>query len=186
MGLKEILKKQGYTDEQIQAVEDAMKENGIYVSSVENPKETIDKLQQDYEHLQTEYENLKTSSKDNESASETIRKLQDEVNRGKIETAAIIELTKAGALDVDYLMFKAEKSGEFKKLSMDENGKVAGVDELVSSLKKNHAAQFTDQLKPQEALVRTGIKKLEETAAPDDEPKTLEEAIAQKLSGENE
>lgn len=184
MGLKGILKNQGYTDEQIQAVLDAMKENGIYASSVENPEETINKLQEDYEHLKTEHDNLKKSNKDNASASETIKKLQNEVNRGKIETAAIIELTKAGALDVDYLMFKAEKSGEFQKLNMDENGKVTGIDELVSSLKKNHAAQFMDSQK-QQNMQRAGIKKLEDTQIPDDEPKTLEEAIAQKISGED-
>lgn len=186
MGLEGILKKQGYTDEQIQTILDAMKENGVYISSVENPEETINKLKEDYSHLNAEYESLKDSNKDDASASETIKKLQDEVNRGKLETAAIMELTRAGALDVDYLMFKAEKSGEFQKLHLDENGKITGVDELISSLKKNHAAQFTDSLKQQEILVRTGIKKLESAEVSDDEARTLEEAIAQKYSDEDE
>ena len=47
MGLKEILKNLGYTDEQIKAVIDAMTENKLHVSSVENPEDTIRQLQEE-------------------------------------------------------------------------------------------------------------------------------------------
>lgn len=184
MGLKEILKSQGYTDEQIQAVVNAMKENGIYTASVENSEETIRKLQTDNEQLKNEMDSLQKQKKEDVSAVETIKKLQDEIHKGKIETAAIIGLTKAGALDVDYLLYKAEKAGELKKLKVDENGKVAGTEELVDGLKKNYAAQFKSETSQPEMIVRAGIKKLEKNDLPDDEPATLEEAIAQKFSEE--
>lgn len=184
MSLKEILKSQGYTDEQIQAIVNAMKENGIYTASVENPEEMIKKLQADNEQLRTEMGNLQEQKKDDLSAVETIRKLQDEIRKGKIETAAIIGLTKAGALDVDYLMYKAEKSGEIEKLKVNENGKVVGTEELVGGLMKNYAAQFKSAPDQAETFVRAGIKKLEKNDVPDDEPTTLEEAIAQKFSEE--
>lgn len=184
MSLKEILKSQGYTEEQIQAIVNAMKENGIYTASVENPEETIRKLQADNEQLRTEMGSLQAQKKENVSAVETIKKLQDEIRKGKIETAAIIGLTKAGALDVDYLMYKAERSGEIEKLKVDENGKVVGTEELVNGLMKNHAAQFKSVSDQAGTPVRAGIKKLEKNDAPDDEPATLEEAIAQKYSEE--
>lgn len=184
MSLKEILKSQGYTEEQIQSIVNAMKENGIYTASVENPEETIRKLQADNEQLRTEMGSLQEQKKEDVSAVETIKKLQDEIRKGKIETAAIIGLTKAGALDVDYLMYKAERSGEIEKLKVDENGKVVGTEELVNGLMKNHAAQFKSAADQTEVPVRAGIKKLDKNAVPDEEPTTLEEAIAQKYSEE--
>jgi len=66
-----------------------------------------------YERLKAESKK-RQSEKEDASAGETIRQLQEEIRRGRIETAAIIGLTKAGAMDVDYLMYKAEKSGELR------------------------------------------------------------------------
>ena len=94
MSLKEILKSQGYTEEQIQTIMNAMKENGIFTAFVENPEETIRKLQADNEQLRTEMGSLQEQKKKDVSAVETIKKLQDEIRKGKIETAAIIGLTK--------------------------------------------------------------------------------------------
>ena len=47
MDLRAILKKQGFTDDQIKAVMDEMSANKLYVSSVEDPEETIRKLQEE-------------------------------------------------------------------------------------------------------------------------------------------
>lgn len=182
MDLKQMLKNLGYTDEQIQAVLNAMRENGIYTSTVENPDETINELQRKYDGLMEKHNTLQSTKKDDLAAGKTIEKLQNEIRKGKIETAAIIELIKEGAADVDYLMFKAERTGELQKLKVDENGKVVGASELADSLKKNYASQFSKPASQQDPLIRTGIKKLDEAELPDNEPKTLEEAIAQKFS----
>ena len=81
-------------------------------------------------------------------------------------------------------MYKAEKAGEIEKLKVDENGKVVGTEELVNSLMKNHAAQFKSASDQPEVPIRAGIKKLDKSAVPDEEPTNLEEAIAQKFSEE--
>lgn len=192
MGLKEILKNLGYTDEQIKAVIDAMTENKLHVSSVENPEEAIRLLQEEKTALEGEYAKLQKASgrqadPDGQSAAEEIKKLKETIQRGKIDTKLIVELTKAHALDVDYLMYQAEKAGAMKGIKVDDNGNVSGVEELVENLKKSHAGQFEPAAPANgAAMVRTGIKKLDNTAQAEDVPQTLEEAIAQKYSGEEE
>lgn len=110
--------------------------------------------------------------------------MREEVKKTKLAAVAMISLTKAGAKDVDYLMYKAENDGELQKLNVGEDGKINGVDEMVSGLQKNYAAYFVDADKDKETLVRAQVKKLEVGQMPDEEPQTLEEAIAQKYSGE--
>lgn len=192
MGLKEILKNLGYTDEQIKAVIDAMTENKLHVSSVENPEDTIRQLQEEKAALEGENAKLQKSpdrqtDPAGQSAAEEIRKLKETIQQGKINTKMIVELTKAHALDVDYMMYQAEKTGAVKGIKVDDNGNVFGVEELVENLKKSHSGQF--EVAAQEngaSMKRTGIKKLENAAQAEDVPQTLEEAIAQKYSGEEE
>lgn len=192
MGLKELLKKLGYTDEQIKGITDAMSENKLHVSSVENPEETIKQLQEEKTKLEGENVKLQKSSKkqadpaDN-TAAEEIRKLQQTIQKSKIDTKLIVALTKANALDVDYLMYQAEKTGAMEDIKIDDNGNVTGVDELVENLRKSHASQFEAAASPSGVnMTRTGIKKLDNTVPVDNVPQTLEEAIAQKFSGDEE
>ncbi len=188
MGLMEILKNLGYTDEQIKAITDAMAENKLHVSSVENPEETIKQLQEEKSRLEAENaKHQKDSGKKADlpdtTTAEEIRKLKETIQRGKVDTQLIVELTKARAQDVDYLMYQIEKSGARKDIRIDDNGNVTGVGELVENLKKSYASQF-ETVTP--SGVRTGVKKLEKTTPVDDVPQTLEEAIAQKFSGDEE
>ncbi len=192
MDLRTILKKQGFTDDQIKAVMDEMSANKLYVSSVENPEETITRLQGEKAKLKEDAKQQKAEKKQTSpadtTAAEEIRKLQETVRQGQINTQLIVALTKAHASDVDYLMYQAEKSGGIKNIGIDEDGRVTGVDELVASLKKNHAGQFEDPGADAGQLVRAGIKKLEtgDAAGDDASPQTLEEAIARKYSGDEE
>ena len=192
MDLKAILKKQGYTDEQIKAVMDEMSANRLYVSSVEDPEETITRLQEEKAKLEEDAKQQKTAKEQaalpDTSAAEEIRKLQETVRRGQINTQLIVALTKAHATDVDYLMYQAEKTGDIKNIQIDEAGKVTGVDELVTSLKRNHAGQFEDSGHDAGQLVRAGIKKLDTGDASGDDaaPQTMEEAFARMYSGEEE
>lgn len=192
MGLKEILKKQGYTDEQIKAIMDEMATNNLHVSSVENPEETIRQLQKEKEKLEEDAKKQgvekKPTDQTDPSASEEIRKLQETIRKGQINTKLLVALTKANATDVDYLMYQAEKNGDIKNIKIGDDGKITGVDEVVTSLKKSHAGQFEEPRSNDGQLVRTGIKKLETDAASGEAvaPQTLEEAIAQKYSGDEE
>lgn len=192
MDLRAVLKEQGYTDEQIKAVMDAMSANRLYVSSVENPEETITRLQEEKEKLEEDAKQQKAAGEQaalpDTTAAEEIRKLQETVRQGQINTQLIVALTKAHAADVDYLMYQAEKTGEISKVRIGDDGKVTGVDELVDSLKKNHAGQFEDPGTDAGQFVRAGIKKLEtgDVAGDAEAPQTLEEAIARKYSGDEE
>ena len=184
MGLKEILKSLGYSDEQITKIVETMKENNIHVSSDGQPDEAVKKLQEEIEQLKKDNEALQ--QKKDSTASEEVAKLQQVISENRRDAAVILALTKAHAEDVDYLMYKALKSGELEKIKTDESGKITGVDELVANLKKNYAGQFETQSATVQQPVRVNIKKLDDQTMTDAEPKTLEEAIAQKLSGETE
>ena len=59
MDLRAILKKQGFTDDQIKAIMDEMSANKLYVSSVENPEETIRKLQEEKGKLEEDVKRQK-------------------------------------------------------------------------------------------------------------------------------
>lgn len=113
MDLRAILKKQGYTDEQIKAIMDEMSANKLYVSSVENPDETISRLQEEKAKLKEDARQQKPAKEQaalpDATAAEEIRKLQETVRQGQINTQLIVALTKAHASDVDYLMYQAEK-----------------------------------------------------------------------------
>ncbi|MCM1057725.1 MAG: hypothetical protein NC517_08970 [Firmicutes bacterium] len=191
MDLEQILKEQGYTEEQIKAILDAMSASKLYVSSVEKPEEVIKQLQTDKQALekqaaaaQASATQEKSQEKSEETAAE-IRRLQETVQKAQIDLRLVQALTKAHAADVEYMLYQAERSGGLKNVKLGEDGSVSGVDELVEELKKNFSAQFDQprQTVPQE-MVRTGIKKLHEQEKGDDVPRTLEEAIAQKLSEE--
>lgn len=187
MDLKAILKKQGYTDDQIKIIMDELAANKLYVSSVENPEETIKKLEKEKAKLEEDAKKKPDDQLDT-TAAEEIKKLQETVRQGRINTQLIVALTKAHAADVDYLMYQAEKTGDIKKIQIDEDGKVTGVDELVASLKRNHAGQFEDSGHDAGQLVRGGIKKLEtgDVSGDDAAPQTMEEAFARMYSGDEE
>lgn len=87
----------------------------------------------------------KTTGKDEESqqkitAYETeIANLKKENEDLKTENALKFALLAAGAVDVDYLVFKAKEKGEIK---LGDDGKVKGEDDLISGLKTQLPAMF--------------------------------------------
>lgn len=81
-------------------------------------------------------EGLQQKISDYESEIETLKTENAEL---KTENALKFALMSAGAVDVDYLVFKAKEKGEIK---LDENGKIKGEDDLISGLKTQHPAMF--------------------------------------------
>lgn len=69
----------------------------------------------------------------------TIATLQQENETLKTENALKFALKDAGAVDVEYLVFKAKEKGELK---LGEDGKIKGIDELVTGLKTQLPSQF--------------------------------------------
>ena len=57
----------------------------------------------------------------------------------KKENALKFALVAAGAVDVDYLVFKAKEKGEIK---LGDDGKIKGEDDLISGLKTQHPTMF--------------------------------------------
>lgn len=196
------MKKLGYTDEQISTVTAELQKNNLAVTANQDAGAETKKLQEELAALRAENSALKEAQKNaagtkkepdaakagqdagntSEAAAE-VKKLREQMEAERIRAAAVLELTKAHAQDVDYMMYLAEKDGSLKGLKIGDDGKVAGAAELVDTLKKAHAAQFTAE-QTAGSLTRTGIKKLEGQAGQETEPETLEEAIAQKYAEE--
>lgn len=185
MDLEKILKEQGYTDEQIKAILDAMAANKLHVSSVEKPEETIRQLQEDKKKLEMDNADLQKAAAAPPSAGETaaeVKRLRETMQKTQIDLQLVKALTKANAADVDYMLYQAERSGGIKGIKVNDDGSVSGVDELVEGLKKDFSAHFIQPGSKGQELVRAGIKKLDDAARADETPQTLEEAITQKLS----
>ena len=87
----------------------------------------------------------KSTGKDEETqqkitAYETeIADLKKENAELKTENALKFALVAAGAVDVDYLVFKAKEKGEIK---LGDDGKIKGEDDLISGLKTQHPTMF--------------------------------------------
>ena len=153
MTLKEILKAQGLTDEQIVAVEAAMKENKVFTAGEENLDIRYGKLKTEYDSLSAQHgeatkalEELKKANKGNEALQgriveyETqIQGLQAELQKARTDAAIKVALLEAKGLDIDYLTFKLREKGE---LELDENGNIKGLDDKIAGLKTQFPTQF--------------------------------------------
>lgn len=81
-------------------------------------------------------EGLQQKITDYESEIETLKQENADL---KTENALKFALVAAGAVDVDYLVFKAKEKGE---VELGDDGKIKGEDELISGLKTQHPAMF--------------------------------------------
>ena len=153
MTIQEILKTAGLTDEQINAVAEAMKANKVYTASEENLDIRYGKLKADHESVTKQYgeaqsliEELKKSSKGNESLQakvaeyeSKVQELTEQLKEEKIASAVKVGLLSEKATDIDYLTFKLKEEGE---LEMDEKEQIKGWEEKISELRKKYPNQF--------------------------------------------
>lgn len=158
MNLIEILKAKGINDELIQAIQEDMKANSIYTASEENLDIRYGKLktrsEADAKELETTkatLEEIRNSTKDYAELQQkltehdkVVAQLQQELADANWKAEAKVGLLSAGAVDVDYLMFKLEESmkADGKEKKLDENGKIPGWNELLSSLQTKVPTQF--------------------------------------------
>ena len=169
MTIAEILKAKGLDDATISAIQEDMKANSIFTASEENLDVRYGKLKTQHDGTTAELTEaqkliaeLKKSTKGNEDLQgkitgyETqVAQLQAELEQTKLESAIKVELLSAKALDVDYLAFKLREKGE---LELDDQGKIKGWDDKISSLKTQFPTQFES----------AGGKKYEEHKLPTD------------------
>lgn len=153
MTINEILKAKGLDDTAINSVLDDMRANKLFLAAEENMDIRYGKLKTQHEGTSKQLEEanalietLKKSTKGQEDAQQKItayeqqvQQLQAELEKTKILSEAKVELLAAGALDVDYLLFKLQEKGE---LSMDEHGKLKDWDDKLAGLKTQLPTQF--------------------------------------------
>lgn len=71
-----------------------------------------------------------------------VQQLQAELEKTKLENAIQLALRDAKAVDPDYLAFKLREKYSANELTLDENGKVKGMDDKLAGLKTQFPAQF--------------------------------------------
>lgn len=150
MNISEILKAKGISDETIAAVLDEMKQNKIFTASEENLDIRYGKLKTQHEGTTKQLEeanNLIEELKKNNTGNEAlqqqvtayeqqVKQLQAELEEAKINAEAKVGLLEAKAVDVDYLLFKMREKAKSdgKTIELDDNGKIKGWDDMLSSL----------------------------------------------------
>ena len=88
-----------------------------------------------------------------------VQQLQAELEKTKLENAIQLALRDAKAVDPDYLAFKLREKYSADELTLDENGKVKGMDDKLAGLKTQFPAQFEG----------SSSKKVIENKLPDDQ-----------------
>lgn len=180
---REFLKELGLEAEVIDKI---MAENG---KDIEAHKANGDKLTADLTAKTKEHdealaliEELKTKNAGNEELQKSVADYESKVaqltaenEQLKVDKAVEIALleNKAKASDIDYLMFKIK--AEHKDLTLDENGKVKGIDDIISGAKTAYAGNFEAVSKK-----KYDPNPLPTGNPPENEPATLAEALAQK------
>lgn len=153
MTINEILKASGLDDTAITGVLDSMKANKIFLASEENMDIRYPKLKTQHEGVNKQLqealatiETLKKSTKGQEDAQKQIaeheareQELLAELEKTKVLSEAKFALKDAGALDVDYLLYKLQEKGE---LALGDDGKIKDWEDKLAGLKTQLPTQF--------------------------------------------
>lgn len=153
MTINEILKASGLDDTAITGVLDSMKANKIFLASEENMDIRYPKLKTQHEGVNKQLqealatiETLKKSTKGQEDAQKQIAEheareqaLLAELEKTKVLSEAKFALKDAGALDVDYLLYKLQEKGE---LALGDDGKIKDWEDKLAGLKTQLPTQF--------------------------------------------
>lgn len=122
---------------------------------------------------------LKKGTKDNEELQgkitgyETqVATLQAELAKTRLDNAIQLALRDAKAVDPDYLAYKLHEKYKPEELTLDENGKVKGMDEKLSGLKNQFPNQF--EASGTKKIIEN---KLDEGEPEEAEPMNLEDAL---------
>ena len=130
-------------------------------------------------------EGFKKTAKGNEELQGQITTYQDQVKQlqaqlvqTQIDSGLKIAFMEAGGTDIDFLIWKAKNANDGKPLELGEDGKIKGIDDLISGLKTSAPNHFK----------KAGGVKVEENPLPSgkervDEPQTLADAI--RMQNEN-
>lgn len=110
----------------------------------------------------------------------TVAQLQSELEETKLDNAIQLALRDAKAVDPDYLAYKLREKYKPEELTLDENGKVKGMDEKLSGLKTQFPAQF--EVSGQKKILEN---RLQDGEHGDSEPKSLADALKMAYEPKN-
>ena len=194
MTLAEILAAQNLNEEQINAITAAMKENKIYTSAEENIDIRYNKLKEEKQAQDNEFQKaqelikqLQDSAKGNEEIQNKIKEYEAQIEQLKTDAAKtkLDYAIKTGLLErnvnpdsIDYLLFKINQDN--KELKLDENDKLQGID--FDELKTKYVSHF--KAEDSNASKRLDPNSLPQGGEPNNEPKSLADALKQKYSNE--
>ena len=192
MQFNEILAAQNLTEEQINAITAAMKENKIYTSAEENIDIRYNKLKEEKQAQDNEFQKaqelikqLQDSAKGNEEIQNKIKEYEAQIEQLKTDAAKakLDYAIKTGLLErnvnpdsIDYLLFKINQDN--KELKLDENDKLQGID--FDELKTKYVSHF--KAEDSNASKRLDPNSLPQGGEVDNEPKSLADALKQKYS----
>lgn len=192
MDLKEILASQSLSEEQITAIETAMKENKIYLADEENLSIRYNKLKEDKQAQDNEFQKaqelikqLQDSAKDNENVQTKIKEYEAQIEQLQADAAKakLDYAIKAGLLErninpdsMDFLLFKINQNN--KELKLGEDDKLEGID--FDEIKTKYASHF--KAEDSNAGKKLDPNSLPQGGEPNNEPKSLADALKQKYS----
>jgi len=184
--MEELLKKLGYSDEQIQAILKGMTEAKIYTTKEEKIEERYTKLKEQKEDLEgqlktanttigelkknnADNEELQTKVKEYETTIETLTKDSEaKIRNLTLDTAISNWLAANKAKHSDLLTTKFDR----KKLVVNEDGTVTGIDEQGKTFKESYKDLFEQTL--------GGISPDNNGSATDGEVTDMRSALAQR------
>lgn len=165
--IKELLKKLGYTDEDVTKIEQGLSDEKIFLTKEENLEERYSKLKTQKEDLekqvktltetnkniQTEYDNYKKGSITQEEYETKVKEIQEEadnkVKQNNFDSKLVVKLMSKEINAKDALDIKANL--DMSKISLDGENFI-GLDEQIKDLKERK-----DYLFNKEETIITGV-----------------------------
>lgn len=152
MNLKELLEKQGLSEEQINSILQGMKDNKIYITALENADERYQKLKGQKEDIEGELntanstiKELKKNNIDNEALQKaigehetTIENLKKDSAKREFDISLDLELVKSKCRNVKALKALLDTD----KIKRKEDGSFDGLNEQIEGYKKTDAYLF--------------------------------------------
>lgn len=158
MTFRELLTSLGVAEDVIANIEKAMSENHFTTEQnmdirYQKQKEQLAEANALIEEMKKNSGNTEEMQKKISEYENTVKNLNAQLEKAKIDSAIKVALLEAKATDIDYMSYKLREKGEIK---LDEKGNIKDLDNLIKDLKAAHPTQFETAAKP-----KIDLKKLE-------------------------
>lgn len=120
-----------------------------YDSELEQLKNQLSSKDQELTAANGLIEGFKKSAKGNEELQgqiatyqNQVKQLQEQLVQTQIDSGLKIAFMEAGGTDIDFLIWKAKQGNDGKPLELGEDGKIKGIDDMISGLKTSAPNHF--------------------------------------------